>query len=246
MDIAIADLERAASLGWRATEESQLGDWVLRAAGGFTGRANSVLAVGDPGLPVESAVARARDWYAARGLPALVSVAFPVGQAEGSDLDRFLRERGWPVLRGAIVMTAGVAALTGPVDGVDVTADPDEGWLGLYRYRGERPPPVSRRLLKSAPWQAFGSVVLDGRTVAIGRVAIAAGWAGLTAVEVAPDYRRRGLGMTITRALVAAAVARGGVAGLYLQVDDANAAARALYHQAGFTDHHAYHYRASP
>jgi hypothetical protein len=41
-------LERRALPGWLALHEP-LGEWTLRAAGGFTGRANSCLAVGDPG-----------------------------------------------------------------------------------------------------------------------------------------------------------------------------------------------------
>jgi GNAT superfamily N-acetyltransferase len=42
--ISIDDLEHAATPGWRALEEDRLGDWLLRAASGFTGRANSALA----------------------------------------------------------------------------------------------------------------------------------------------------------------------------------------------------------
>jgi ribosomal protein S18 acetylase RimI-like enzyme len=128
---------------------------------------------------------------------------------------------------------------------VDVAAEPDEGWLALYRFRGQKPPPISRGLLMSAPWQAFASVRADGDVVAIGRVAAAGGWAGLTAVEVDPRHRRRGLGRAITGALAAAAAARGAT-GLYLQVEDDNPAAHRLYHRMGFADHHAYHYRFAP
>ena len=81
--------------------------------------------------------------------------------------------------------------------------------------------------------------------MAVGRVAMANGWAGLTAVEVDPAHRRRGLGRAITGALAAAAMQRG-AAGLYLQVENGNAAARTLYRQAGFADHHGYHYRVAP
>ena len=35
MAITIPDLEHRAALGWRAPEEERLGDWLLRAAGGF-------------------------------------------------------------------------------------------------------------------------------------------------------------------------------------------------------------------
>ena len=59
-------------------------------------------------------------------------------------------------------------------------------------------------------------------------MAAAAGWAGLTAIEVAPGHRRRGLATVVTAALAAQAAAHG--AGyLYLQVEDDNEAARALY-----------------
>jgi N-acetylglutamate synthase len=245
MPIAIADLEQAAAGGWRAPDQAALGHWLLRAAGGFTGRANSALAVGDPGLPLSDAIDEVGRWYRARGLPAMVSVPFPLGRPHATEVDRFLSDRGWPVSHGAIVMTA-AAVPAGPAEiPVDLTDEPDEGWLSLYRPRGRPPPPMARRLLTSAPWQAFASVRQAGHVAAIGRVAAANGWAGLTAIEVHPRHRRRGLGLAITAALAAAASARG-VTGLYLQVEDGNAAARALYRCLGFADHHAYHYRVRP
>src|SRR3712207_8558779 len=42
--------------GWRAPEEEPLGGWLLRAGGGFTGRANTALVAGDPGRPLPEAV----------------------------------------------------------------------------------------------------------------------------------------------------------------------------------------------
>jgi ribosomal protein S18 acetylase RimI-like enzyme len=128
---------------------------------------------------------------------------------------------------------------------IDLAAEPDEAWLRRYRFRGQPLPPIARRLLLSAPWQRFASAREEGRTIAVGRVAVADGWAGLTAVEVDPAHRRRGLGHAITGALAAAAVQRG-AANLYLQVENDNTAARALYRQAGFADHHGYHYRVAP
>jgi N-acetylglutamate synthase len=251
MAISITDLEEAAARGWRAPEEARIGRWWLRAAAGFTGRANSALAIGDPGMPLAAAISEVRRWYRVRGLPPMVAVPFPVGRPQDSAVDRYLAgELGWPVRsRAATVMTAAPSALAATSRGAGVTvvihAEPDEGWLALYRFRGEKPPPISRRILMSAPWQAFGSVREDGQTVAIGRVAAAGDWAGLTAVEVDPRLRRRGLGRAITGALACAAATRG-VTGLYLQVEDDNAAARSLYAAMGFADHHGYHYRVAP
>jgi GNAT superfamily N-acetyltransferase len=244
----ISELERAAAWGWRAPEEERLGEWLLRAAEGFTGRANSALAIGDPGGPLPEAVDAVCAWYAARGLPAMIAVPYPAGRPEDSELDRLLESRDWTVRSGAAtVMTAEPGRVVTPegVSGVEIMAEPGDDWLALYHYRGQELPPIARRLLLSAPWQAFGRVRLGERTVAIGRVAGNREWAGLTAIEVDPALRRRGLGAAVSAALAAAAAERG-VRGVYLQVEDGNAAARALYHRVGFTDHHGYHYRVAP
>jgi N-acetylglutamate synthase len=246
--VSIDGLERTAAFGWRAPDEATLGDWLLRAAEGFTGRANSALAIGDPGRGLPAVVEQVERWYRARNLPPMIAVAFPLGRPEDSAVDRLLEERGWPVHHGAIVMTADPGAVRFPADGVtyiNLADEPDEGWLSLYRYRGQVPPPISRHMLMSAPWQAFASVREAGRTVAIGRVAAAEDWAGLTAIEVHPHHRRRGLGQVVTAALVAAAIDHGAT-GMYLQVGNDNAAARALYRRMGFADHHGYHYRVAP
>lgn len=108
---------------------------------------------------------------------------------------------------------AGPAAVT-----VEVAAEPDAGWLAGYRYRGRELPPVASRLLMSAPWQAFGSVRRDGQVLAVGRVAGSGEWAGLTAIEVHPACRRRGLATAISRALAACAAGRG-ASGTYLQIE---------------------------
>ena len=251
MAISISDLEEAAADGWRGTEEDRLGGWRLRAAGGFTGRANSALAVGDPGLPLPAAAAAVHGWYAARGLPTMISVPYPCGRPEDTAVDRFLAGAGWTVRSGAAtVMTAPTRAIarTTPPGQMPVTfaAEPDEAWLARYHYRGQPGlPPDARQVLQSAPWQAFAAVRDGAAALAIGRVAVAQGWAGLTAIEVHPAHRRRGLAQALTAAMAAQASAQG-AHWLYLQVEDGNAAARALYHRLGFTDHHGYHYRVAP
>jgi GNAT superfamily N-acetyltransferase len=248
--ISIDDLEHAAAPGWRAVEEDRLGDWLLRAAGGFTGRANSALAAGDPARPLPDAIDAVCRWYADRGLPAMIAVPFPTRRPAASALDRQLALLGWSIRAdAATVMTAepqrvadsaGRAAVH-----VDVDAGPDPAWLRRYHYRGENLPPVAIRVLTSAPWQAFASVRAGGDTIAIGRIAGDDAWAGLTAIEVDPASRRQRLGTAVTAALARYAAGRG-VSGLYLQVTDENGGARALYQTMGFADHHGYHYRIAP
>lgn len=250
MTITIEDLERAAVPGWRAVEQDAMGDWLLRAAGGFTGRANSALAVGDPGCTLPEAVDAVSRWYRERALPAMIAVPYPVGQPHHSALDRLLADLGWTVRAdAAVVMTAAPAdvARRGGRAAVPVAFDdaPDPGWLRRYHYRGQDLPPAAVTVLTSAPWQAFASIRDDGETIGIGRVAGCGDWAGLTAIEVDERRRRQGLGAAITAALAAYAAGRG-VSGLYLQVSTDNHGARALYRRLGFGDHHGYHYRVAP
>ena len=72
------ELERVAAQHWRGTEEQWLGEWLLRAADGFTGRANSALPLGAPGLPLDEALDYVTGWYRARGLPAVMAVPLPL------------------------------------------------------------------------------------------------------------------------------------------------------------------------
>jgi ribosomal protein S18 acetylase RimI-like enzyme len=242
------DLERAAAQHWQAPDTEPLGEWLLRAAQGFTGRANSALPVGDPGVPLPEAVAAVTDWYWRRRLPAMIVVPLPLAGARSHQLDNYLAERSWLTRSGpALVMTAAIADIPpAPDPGIQLDSEPYADWLARYRYRGQELPPIARTLLLSAPWQAFASLRPDpGRAVAVGRVSVAGRWGAITAVEVDAACRRRGLGAAITSALAGAA-ARRGADHVLLQVEMGNAAARALYTRCGFRDSHRYHYRIAP
>jgi N-acetylglutamate synthase len=247
MDPAITALERVAALHWQGVEQERLGDWLLRAAGGFTGRANSALPLGDPGMPAERAVAEVVAWYSRRGLTPMIVIVQGL-RARATDLDDLLVRCGWSAPRiPVMVMTArseAVACFQRDI-GMTLAAEPDTEWLALYRFMGEALPPNALPVLMSAPVQMFASVRRDGRTVATGRLSLAGGWGGITAIDVDPAWRRAGLGTAVTAGLAAQATAHGADR-LFLQVEEENAAARTLYARCGFTDHHRYHYRLAP
>lgn len=249
-------VQRVADHGWPGLERQRLGGWVLRVGGGFTGRANSALAVGDPGLPLEEAVAAVEAFYDARDLPPKVQVPFglygPVDPAEGVEVDAWLAGGGWTHDETTLLLTADLRSrppLLGagrgaarPAGGVRIDEEPDEEWLSQYRYRGGALPPVAREVLLAAPWQRFASVRAGGRTVAVGRVAVARGWAGVTAMTVDEAYRRQGLGSVVLESLLSTGAAAG-ARFAYLQVVATSTAAVSLYRRGGFTPHHRYHYR---
>jgi GNAT superfamily N-acetyltransferase len=253
----IIDLERMAAAHWRGTEEEWLGGWLLRAAEGFTGRANSVLPLGDPGTPLDEALAAVTRWYRARGLPPMVVLPIPLDSqaralSPAQALDHHLSERRWLTRPGpAFVMLADLplgVPLSSLSAGREAKAspEPDDAWAARYHYRGQAHlPPVARKVLTSAPQQSFVSIRDGDEVLAIARLSIAGGWAGITAVEVHPDRRRQGLGVAITAAACLEAEQRG-LSRVFLQVEVDNGPARALYKRLGFRDSHRYHYRVAP
>jgi len=242
-DPRVTDLERAAARHWQAPDIQPLGDWLLRAAEGFTGRANSALPAGDPGLPLPEAVTAVVQWYRRRDLRPMI--VLPQGAAP-EPVEGLLAERSWVPRPGpAFVMTADIADIPARPADVRFAPEPDTAFLGLYRYRGQDLPPIARTLMMSAPWQAFGSIMRDGRAVAVGRVSVDGDLGVLTAVEVDATCRRQGLGAAITSALAAVAASQG-ARRMLLQVETGNAPARALYQRYGFRDSHRYHYMIAP
>lgn len=243
------ELQQVGSFGWRALETVRLGEWLLRAAGGFTGRANSALAAGDPGMPLPAALDAVTEWYGERGLTPQMQVADGAAPVE---LTPLVESLGWIRSPGVHVMTAEIAhALRAhpdaDIDGLAVRIDdaPDDGWVGCYRRTNGPLEGIARQLLTNHPNALFASI-RDGETVlAIARSAIDAKWAGLFAVEVDPEHRRRGLGAAVSVAALREAGRRGGRQA-YLQASIDNTAAVALYERLNFTVHHNYVYWSPP
>ncbi|MGW6465096.1 GNAT family N-acetyltransferase [Streptomyces rubiginosohelvolus] len=240
------ELAAVTARAWQPVESEALGDWRLRAAGGFTRRANSVLPLGDPGLPLGEAFGRVRHWYEERGLPAYVQTATG---AEGTQelLCAELEAHGWRREVSAEVRIAALAPVgdrEAEVSAVRLTREPDAAWLARYQ-RFSTPGPHVLRVLGSGPSVWFATVPGSGDAPdAIGRCVVDGRWAGFMAVEVAPEQRRRGLATTVMTALARRALDEGAWAA-WLQVEEDNEGARALYDGMGFAGHHRYHHYRS-
>ncbi len=123
----VVELELLAARGWRGTETEPLGAWLLRAGGaGFTSRAHSALAVGDPGRPLPDAVAAVADWYRARGLRPCVQL--PGRQARPADTA--FAAAGWERDEDTLVLTVELADdAPGPLATVHLAPAPTRsGW----------------------------------------------------------------------------------------------------------------------
>jgi len=239
----VAALELLSARTWRGLEEERLGDWLLRAAGGITGRANSVLVVGRPPGPLPDAVDAVTAWYTARGLRPRAQVPLPGGE----EADAALAAAGWSRDEDVLVLTAPLPAQPAAAVAVDLAPEPDEAWLAGYRYRGAPLPAVARDVLVAADEPVFAavrSVPAPAPLDAVGRGAVAGEHLVITALTVAEHARRRGLATALTAALASWGAARGATSCL-LQVAAGNGPALALYDRLGFTVHHRYHYRSA-
>lgn len=241
------ELARVAARAWRPLESAPLGEWELRAAAGFTRRANSVLPLGSPGVPLDEALDVVRQWYGERGLPACVQTTTG---AEGTQelLCAELERRGWEREVTAELWIGALAPLAdrAEAEGVVLAREADEAWLARYQRKGVSE--VALKVLGSGPSVWFASVPGEsgGAPAAIGRCVVDGRWAGFAAVEVDPARRRRGLATLVMGALARRALEEGASAA-WLQVEERNAGARALYAGMGFAAHHAYHhYREIP
>ncbi|WNI29454.1 GNAT family N-acetyltransferase [Streptomyces sp. ITFR-6] len=242
---SFGELARVCARAWQPVESEPLGDWLLRASAGFTRRANSVLPLGDPGVPLDTALARVRQWYADRGLPPYIQTATG---AEGTqeELCAALESAGWRREVTAEVRIASLAPigdLAAEVSRVRLGRAVDAAWLSRYQ-RFEFPGPEVQAVLGGGPSVWFATVPGDdgdAAPAAIGRCVVDGRWAGFMAVEVAPEHRRRGLATAVMTALARQAMDEGASAG-WLQVETENEGARALYDGMGFASHHRYHH----
>lgn len=271
--LGVLALEDVTADSWVPPETARVGRWLLRAGQGHTGRANSALALGSPGLPLEDAVAGVERWYGARGLPARFAVPRPLAGvpedrvpgeralADVAALDALLDARGWTASPSTLVLTAPTrvlrdtlaawAAQEGRTEAPPVALGevPDDAWLRRAYGDPGGVPDVVRSLLVSSPAQVFAAVppetAREPRAAAVGRAAGSRGWAVVTGLAVAPELRRRGLARAVLASLVDWATQQR-LPHVALQVLADNVPALALYERLGMVRHHVYVYRQAP
>lgn len=238
LGVDVDTLVRVTSRGWPAPESLPLGDWELRAAGAFTGRANSAAVVGDPGLPEGDALAAVVDFYRSRGLEPQAQVVVD------SAWERRFLAAGWTPRAGyrggAVVQVADLDVAPDPDPRTTVAASASDAWLS--RYGRVDDVAAARRVLEGPRTVGFVELADDDvPAAAVGRVVVTGEWAGIAAVETLPGHRRRGLADAVVRTSLAWAHERGATS-VYLQTMPDNHAALALYAPHGFVTHHHYRY----
>ncbi len=242
--VGAEEIEQHSVGGWLADSEP-LGEWTLRSGGGFTGRANSCLAVGDPGLSAEHAAERIIAYAVARDIPAMAQVI------AGSEPERALRALGWAdTYVPTEVLAVRLTDLLGERDtdpAVELADRLDDDWLAAYQRSrpNDADPAVLAAILDGRPPRALAAIRIDGEITAIARGHLSGSWLGLASIWTAPTERRQGHATAMIVALGHWA-ARRGARYAYLQVAAANTSAIAAYARLGFEPHHRYLYLRPP
>ncbi|MGM1060117.1 GNAT family N-acetyltransferase [Saccharothrix sp. Mg75] len=242
----ITSLEQRCADAWPALVDVPLGRWRLRAAGGFTGRANSALTTGDPGLPVAEALDRVVAFARGNAIRPTAHVVV------GSRCEAGIGAAGWRVDEDhpggaeSLVMTGPLSGFASPKPhpgrgGGDarVTDVPPPAWWELAAQR--EPTRAQRHVLTTGDAVGFGTAVRDGVVVAAVRGAVVGDLLHVARLAVRPEARRTGLARELMGALADWGRARGATT-CALQVAEHNKPAISLYESLGCAEHHRYRY----
>ncbi len=253
--VSPAVAERRAVQAWPPLVSQPLGEWLFRASAGYSSRANSVLAVGAPGVPFPAAVDAVVGFYVSQDLVPIAQVVVD------SDVHSSFEAAGWvPARPGEADTMFQLASVSKALRAVRRAAPPalaldtvvDEtagpGWLADDAHAisyGD----AARRVLEGPDEVGFASVVHAGEVIAKGRAACthdgADDWVGISNVWVSPARRRKGLAAAVMGVLLEWGAERGATTA-FLQTRGDNPAGLALYDRLEFVTHHAYRYLRRP
>lgn len=235
-------LEALSFRAWPPLESATHDGWVLRYAGGYSRRTNSVTPDGDAVEGLDERLEFCRRWYADRGLSLLVRLT-----SGSHQVDAALATRGFTLETPVDILTRAELPMRAHDAGVSITRGPTDAWFRFHRplLGADRRDFVDswRRILASVePPTGFALLEADGREVAGGFAVADQDWVGLFQLAVHPQHRRRGFGRRLSENLLAWGAAEGATQG-YLQVEEANTAGVGLYRTLGFRPAYSYWYR---
>jgi GNAT superfamily N-acetyltransferase len=240
-------LEERAFNAWPALQTLVMDGWLLRLAGGYTKRANSLNAW-QPGCGIEPVLAAARPYFAAHAVPPIVRLS-PLAP---SDTDRTLAGLGYHRQDETIVMTRALGPGTfvrDPSITIDPVLQPD--WFSAHAEASGLPSlhltTHGEMLRRIVPSTAYGTTSGPdgGPAAAWGLAVLERGYVGLFDIVTAAKARRLGAGSRLCAGLLAWAAQRRAHTA-YLQVVASNTPALDLYRQLGFLEAYRYHYRIGP
>jgi len=230
----VLECEQRLVNAWPAPATLLIGDWIVRFASGYSGRANSASPIAAGAELDETTLALIEELYRSDGLPPCIRLTPLTGEAT----------RQAVIARGYKVKDASFGMIIG-LDGFEIAADtelqiearPSLEWIagvaarqtGVKTHVGNLAAIVEKVRLPAA----FATLLIAGEPVAYGMSVAERGMAEIGSIMVDPGHRGRGLGRGLVGGLMGWARTMA-CTSAYLQVDQTNAVAIGLYHSLGF------------
>lgn len=237
-------LEELALTTWPALQQWLYDGWVVRFAGGYTRRANSVTPLYSSRQEPAAKIAQCERWYAAANLPTVFRLNEHTAPAA---LDRLLDARGYQHADRSLTLHRRLDtwAMPGELSG-SLRSEQLADWLPLYCQLSGKAldqQQAHMALLQATPAPRIFAALWDGdQAVACAVGVLSAQALSVVDVVTAPQHRQRGYGTSLLAQLFAWAQ-RAGASDAALQVQGDNAAARSLYTRLGFHEVYSYWYR---
>lgn len=237
------ECERRIINAWPALATLVVGDWVLRFANGYSGRANSATPLAYGAELDGAALDMLEELYRADGLPPAIRLTPLVAEATREAV----LARGYTVRDRSFGMIAPLAGLPVSAEAeFQIEARPEAEWIagvaalqsGAKTHAGNLAAIVEKIRMPAA----FASWLVEGEPVAFGMAVAERGMAEIGLICVDPTHRGKGLGRRIVAGLMGWAGATG-CHSAYLQVEQGNAVALGLYRSLGFRQLYAYETR---
>ena len=228
---------------WPALRQVLLGGWVLRFSGGLTRRANSANPLGVRGPDADGLIASCEALYRYHHL----STIFRLPSIIDPGIDARLAAQGYSGEGLSLVLHADIGALAAMRDpDVQLLSRPTPQWFAamaqLQRHT-KKQAGLYRRIVGSLAIPAAFAICADEPGIAaLAYGAIHDGLICYESVVTDPGRQRRGYARRVIGSLAAWASDQG-ARGACLEVEAANAPARALYEGLGFKELYRYHYR---
>ncbi len=227
--------------------------WVLRASGGDSRRSNSVTALYPSTLPPEEKLAACEAWFAKQGqtpMFRLTDALSPPG------LDSLLDARGYQREINTVVMTmplhgVGDAAAPAPAPAPGlrlIERNISDGIADVHRIKGTHSADAARDIERQKLWQG-AQIFLSLRSIngllCCGMARVENGHVCLFSLRTAPAEQGKGYAKLLVAHLLAWGREQGAHTG-FLQVDENNMPAIAVYRRFGFLPRYPYWQRIGP
>lgn len=239
-----SEIEQAALKSWPAIDTVTDGRWVIRAAGGYTKRSNSVQSL-DPtdDSDAEARIERAARWYRDRQLPPTFRVTPLTGPNTLAAVD------AWRAYDHSKILAMDLGSLAfAPDENVALLLPTSPDWLAVQqKLQGYDDATRERlkRIVERIKVPARGLVIYAGHGVPVASAVmmVSNGIIYTGNVVTSSEHRRQGHARRLLETGMAWA-RRSGARRAAINVAAQNSGAIALYTGLGYTEHYEYHYRS--